>query len=73
MDVNEWTPILHEIGIITAALSGVIAAISSLKNGQTLNGKHKELLDGLQGKLRASRKRTRNAESKDDWYKAPDV
>jgi len=36
MDANQWPPILHEVGIIIAAIAAAIAAASSLRNGRIL-------------------------------------
>jgi hypothetical protein len=61
---------LHELGIIIAALGGVIGAVSSLKNGRTLNGHIKPKVDRL-AESKARKKKT----SKDgsvDWHRPPD-
>ena len=63
---------LHEIGTIITALAAVIAAVSSLRNGQTLNGKHQEVVDALSALRKRRKKKTQSDESK-EWFKAPDV
>jgi hypothetical protein len=80
MDANSWVPLAHEIGIIIAAASGVIAAVSSLRNGRTLNGGHQGPKAAvLREQLRRRKKKTSNGEDPDmgakkpDWYKPPQL
>jgi len=62
---------LHELGTIIAAIAAAIAAVSSLKNGRTLNGKSSHGTPKVL--VRVPKKRTSNGESKGDWYKSPDL
>lgn len=73
MEPATWTvSILHEIGIIIAASAGVIAAISSLKNGRTLNGQVKKKVADVHAVIvKPLKKKTPSDESK-DWYTPPD-
>ena len=76
MDTEAWTRILHELGIIIAAVSAAIAAASSLKNGRTLNG-HKTAMReeaGRKEKRSRARKKTSNVDGKEkqeEWYTPP--
>jgi len=68
---EQWVPFLHEFGIIIAALAAAIAAVSSLRNGRTLN---QDVRAGIAKRSRKARKKkTLSAAKKGDWYKTPDV
>jgi hypothetical protein len=68
---SDLIAILHEIGMIIAALAGVIAAASSLKNGRTLNGHIKPKVDQLAtGK---PRKKKTSSDGSADWHKSVDL
>jgi hypothetical protein len=70
MDVNQWTPLLHELGTIIAATAAAIAAVSSLKNGRTLNGHIKPKVEKL---VEKKTKRIGKNGKHEDWYRDPDV
>jgi len=73
MDVSSWTPILHEVGTIIAAVAAAIAATSSLRNGQRLkNG----ALEGPRAKRKPRKKKTLKGEPGEegnDWFSPPDL
>jgi hypothetical protein len=66
-----WIPLLHEIGIIIAAVAAAIAAVSSLKNGRTLNGHIKPKVDRLA--IGRPRKKKTSKDGSVDWHTPVDL
>ena len=72
MDANQWTPLLHELGTIIAAVAAAIAATSSLKNGRTLkNGRSDDAPNPPTKPKQKSVSEER--ENRGDWYQPPNL
>ena len=73
--------ILHQGAIIIGACGAVIAAVSSLKNGRTLNGGLRPKVEDVHAAIVKPPKRKTPkdgwerglAGQSEDWYKPPDV
>jgi hypothetical protein len=64
--VNIWTFVnVNTVSIIIAASSGAIAAVSSLKNGKTLNGLKPKVDQLATGK---PRKKKTSKDGSIDWH-----
>lgn len=72
MDANQWTPLLHELGTIIAALAGAIAAVSSLRNGRVLDGRKGDTTLRVT-KTRKQKNGSTEPAKTGDWYHPPDL
>ena len=73
MEPTTWTiNLIHEIAMTIGAVAAVIAALSSLKNGRTLNGDVKTKVADVHAVIAKPLKRKTQSEESEDWFRPPD-
>ena len=73
MEPTAWTiNLIHEIAMTIGALAAVIAALSSLKNGRTLNGDVKTKVEAVHEAIAKPKARKTPSEESEDWFRPPE-